>query len=80
MINQVAVKHKNTIYVLPKPLRHHDILHSLPEKVDRSVCEQGFLGSECQFLTRKEAAETALETGQIKKLRWPPDLYSEDLW
>lgn len=33
-----------------------------------------------RFADRTVAAEHAIATGLIKKLSWPPLLYSEDLW
>ena len=42
--------------------------------------EQGFLLSDGRFARRKAAASVALRAGQIEKLNWPPNLYSEDLW
>lgn len=41
---------------------------------------QGFLNSDGKFLDRLEAAEEALRCGQISELKWPPNLYSEDLY
>lgn len=46
----------------------------------RAVRNQGFVTSDGNFLNRIEAAEFALRIGQIQKLSWPPNLYSEDLW
>ena len=43
-------------------------------------CEQGFLNDKGEFLNRRDAAKEALECGQIQKLNWPPNLYSEDLY
>lgn len=66
------------------PTRHHDLLQEL----DRILAgaepaleiEQGFLTSAGTFVDRAEAARLAIASGQIAALRWPPDLYSEDLW
>lgn len=41
---------------------------------------QGFIDHLGDFYDRKEAAKIVLETGQLKKLNWPPYLYSEDLY
>jgi hypothetical protein len=42
--------------------------------------KQGFINDKWEFLTREEAAKEAIECGQIEKLNWPPNLFSEDLW
>lgn len=44
------------------------------------VGEQEFLDDNGTFLDRIEGAEVAIKTGQIIKLKWPPNLFSEDLW
>ena len=41
---------------------------------------QGFVTMAGDFVNRQEAARLALESKQIDKLKWPPDLYSEDLY
>jgi hypothetical protein len=41
---------------------------------------QGFVTDEGRFVDRLEGAAIALAAGQIAALKWPPDLYSEDLW
>jgi hypothetical protein len=41
---------------------------------------QGFVLSDGSFADRQRAAAVAIEAGQIQALRWPPDLYSEDVW
>ena len=40
---------------------------------------QGFVTDCGNYVSRKAAGEIALKAGQIKKLQWPPLLYSEDL-
>lgn len=60
--------------------RHYQIIYlqGILGRFSRD-CEQGFLDSEGNFLTREQAKEVALESGQIS-----PDhqgtLFSEDLW
>ena len=41
---------------------------------------RGFVLSDGRFARRKAAAAVAIRAGQIEKLNWPPNLYSEDLW
>lgn len=71
------------VHFFPPPCRHHHTLHALykdngPLIVARG--EQGFVMSDGTFAGREEAAKAALEAGQIDALKWPPNLYSEDLW
>lgn len=66
------------------PTRHHDLPQELDRILDgaepRFEIEQGFLTSAGTFVDRAEGARLAIESGQVAALRWPPDLYSEDLW
>lgn len=41
---------------------------------------QGFLTSTGRFVGRREAAQIALHSGQIKELKFGSELYSEDLY
>ena len=79
-----AVSHGDSVIIsIPPPARHHHILHSLHSlelNGDILLDDQGFLLSNGLFVNRATAAKIALESGQIKELKWPPDLYSEDLW
>ena len=77
------------VYSLPPPARHNHLLHGWwsdrrpPNTQITSYCrppEQGFLLSDGSFATRKEAARVAINAGQILELKWPPLLYTEDLW
>jgi hypothetical protein len=70
------------VYSLPKPARHHNVIRMMVEQGHRTpVCgEQGFVLDDGRYVNRKQAAALALESKQIIELRWPPDLYSEDLW
>ena len=70
------------ILTLPRPARHSDLLRILRRRPGRPPAGviQAFLDEKGDFLDRREAARVALEAGQIGALRWPPNLYSEDLW
>lgn len=77
-----AIQQNGLIFSLPYPARHHHILHlmadlGLPTPIKG---KQGFLSSKGCFVDRELGAQIAIADGQIEKLRWPPDLYSEDLW
>ena len=68
-VTAAAIKRHTGIYSFPPPARHEH---------DGEV--QGFLLSDGSFVDRIEGAKIAIESGQILKLNWPPNLYSEDLW
>jgi len=77
-IVSVAIKPEcsDIIYSIPKPYRHNTLVQLIyPIKGT-----QGFLLSDGTFVDRIFAGKLAIYTGQIKKLKWPPNLYSEDLW
>lgn len=71
-----------TVFTLPRPNRHHNIMWWLSTLGIRSgqMHEQGFVLSNGHYAGREEAAKIALAAGQIEKLISPPNLYSEDLW
>jgi len=80
MITRVAMVVNGVVHSLERPKRHHHIISMLFDGKHTVKGEQGFLDEEWNFLTREQAAEKALSSGQIEKLKWPPKLYSEDLW
>ena len=69
---------------LPKPNRHHHVIRHMCEHLGYehvpASLEQGFLLKDGSFVRRLPAARIAVATGQIEELKWPPQLYSEDLW
>lgn len=79
----VAIIHKDVVYSLPKPNRHHNVIQLIIHKlgIKHAYCrEQGFIKENGDYIDRIEGAKLALENGQTKKLIAPPNLYSEDLW
>lgn len=84
-ITKVAIRVGGTTWTLPAPARHHELIASVIKSTkgvgyDAKKAVQGFKTSDGQFVDRKQAAAIAIKTGQIKELKWPPNLYSEDLW
>ena len=79
MIIAAACVIDGEVVSLPAPARHHDIIRRWP-KPKHSHGEQGFIDDKLGFVSRREAAGIALEQGQIEALKWPGQLYSEDLW
>lgn len=80
----VAMRRDGKIWMLPKPNRRHHLFQEFPEtRIDEGKCEQGFVDAAWKFLSREEAVERALATGQIempKKTHPQYMLFSEDLW
>lgn len=73
------------LYQLPKPKRHHDVIHMIyaetGERVPGMAC-QGFLTSDGKFANRWQAHRIAWDAGQCPKRRpsQGSELFSEDLW
>ena len=85
MIDRVAIKYRDTVYVGNDNERHmnvydrmYDILKEMNQSIDMEYCTDGFLTDEGEFLDRSSAADHAFECGQIPRNK--PELYSEDLW
>ena len=70
------------VLTLPRPARHHDILHTMYDAgLDPNVAKQGFLTSEGRFVDRMLACTLAQRAGQIVKKHGPDnELFSEDMW
>lgn len=82
-IERAAIWHRGICYSVPQPGRHHDVIRMMSETHGLGVeaqRHQGFRTSCERFVDRKEGARIAIAAGQVPALRWPPDLYSEDLW
>ena len=82
MITSSAIRQGELIFSMPSPARHHDIIHAtalqgLPIPIRG---QQGFLDNASVFCNREVAGKIAVEDEQISQLRWPPELFSEDLW
>lgn len=79
-----AIRYQGTVFSVPAPGRHHDVIRKIREELNLtapvSCDDSGFLLSDGTYVHRRDAGKIAIEAGQIQKLKWPPDLYSEDLW
>ena len=82
MITHVAIKYNGTIYSLPAPNRHHDVIRMIGGISGPDV--QGFLTDKKHFLNREQAFIHAQFHGQVKPRGTNEyngnELYSEDLW
>lgn len=81
-----AIRHDDLVFSVPRPGRHHNVLHAiyargLRESPIRESHEQGFLDSEGTFRTREEAAVIARDAGQLlDRAKRAAGLFSEDVW
>lgn len=84
MIIAAAIRLRGSIFTLPQPARHHDIMIDMVLKrdvTDTANAEHGFLDNTGHFHCRASAAKVAIAAGQIKKgLTIPLRLYTDDLW
>lgn len=68
----------NDILEIELGYRHHDIWHRFPGELQNSPKAQGFYTSKGRFVDRKEAANIARNSGQLKDNS--VILFSEDLY
>lgn len=91
VIKSAACRFRGEIWTLPRPARHHHILHVMHEVLgwssetlkvealaDEERIEQGFVDHNGVFLGRKEAGLEAWHCDQISDRN--RELFSEDLW
>lgn len=83
-IKGVAVLYDDTVYHLPRPKHHKDLVEVLKriyKDYDKDLAVKGFFTDKKDFITRERAARLALKSGvpedDIKKY---PELHSSDLW
>lgn len=77
-----APGHTRVIATLPRPARHHHILHTMWELLPGShLHDQGFLTTTGRHVDREEGARLAVGAAQVQEqsLR-AGHLFSEDLW
>ena len=79
VVVKAAIRRYGIVYAVDPPGRHRQVFDTMPAH-DLDRAEQGFLTSIGRFVGREEAGHIALATGQIAALKWPPRLFTEDLW
>ena len=83
-IFQAAIRdHDGKVYTMPKPARHHDIIHFMANKgIEIPITgEQGFITNEGVFVDRYEARIIAVNAHQLlDRAGGTTRLYSEDVW
>lgn len=82
-ITHVAIIFNGVTYSLPRPNRHHHVIHMIggisgPHR-------EGFLDDLGNYLSRRDAYSLACNNGQINRRQGENfyqghELYSEDLW
>ena len=82
IVAAAVLDHAETPVSLPAPARHHNILRFMVDRGDPTPItgKQGFMTNTGEFVDRETAGHIAIIAGQIERLKWPPNLYSEDLW
>lgn len=83
----------NRRYSLPKPNRHSDLISLINSRIDEDFngdwdsarqwianASQGFYIEDGRFIDRMTGAILVTLSGHVDNLKWPPLLYSEDLW
>lgn len=81
-----ALRRKGLIFSAPPPARHHTLMHAADGLFGSKhkpflPSEQGFLGSDGKFYSRRAAKLLAFSAGQATSISQPSaELFSEDLW
>lgn len=80
-IVKAAIIHNGKVYT---GWRHCFIIRDISESIGGKAIGsggQGFIDSDGNYVTREEACKIALESGQITKPKYQPDIiFSEELW
>ena len=84
-IEAAAIMFEGKLYTLPRPNRHHNIIHLIYNETGKQVpgdATQGFVTSSGRFATRYQAHRIAHKAKQPCKrpISHGSELYSEDLW
>ena len=79
-IKAVAVLYEGAVWTLPRPNRHHHVIHKMGD-YDYGKSVQGFITETGQFLNRIQAKRAAVKHKQILPKRVSMlQLFSEDMW
>jgi hypothetical protein len=85
MIVRAALQYNGTVYSLPAPARHHNVMQrmfadNMPSEA-MALQNQGFVTSTGRYVDRYEGFRIAKAAGQLWRSPTPPDmLTSEDVW
>lgn len=70
-ITGVAIKYNNTVYSLPAPNRHHNVIRHIRDVTGEGIAgpaTQGFITETGEFLNRRDAMQRAITTGQLNRV------------
>ena len=81
-IKAAAIQLSGVTYWMPIPARHGDVGHAMilngyPRPFPGGHA-QGFILEDDPFVDRIAAAKIFTDAGRV--LKWPPNLFSEDMW
>jgi hypothetical protein len=82
-IEGVGIEVKGRLYTLPRPNRHHHIIHKVYQETSEQVItdSQGFVTSKGRYVLREEALEIARNAGQLLPCHFhKTQLFSESVW
>ena len=82
-ITGVAILIGKTVWALPAPKRHHDVIRMVAAdlKLMKPVKGiQGFVSDSGEFLDRVQARALVVSNGQCAEPENSRELFSEDLW
>lgn len=87
-IEKAACLYKGVVYSLPRPARHHTVMHHIWDTVSKDAfigpAAQGFVTSRGRFVNRRHALRIVMAAGQPQidhpALNVGGRLFSEDLW
>ena len=82
-IDRAAIKWKGVVHTVPRPGRHHTVIHEMAERGFGPECmgNQGFVTDKGEFVDRFVACRIAYRAGQIIQKTGPINiLFSEDMW
>lgn len=82
-IEGVGIVVEGKLYTLPRPNRHHHVIHLIYQETGEQVDtdSQGFVTSSGRYVEREEALEIARNAGQLLPCHFhKTQLFSESVW
>lgn len=84
IIGVAIIGYDGNVYSLPKPNRHHHVIHMMVKQYNHPIPingEQGFITNEGKFVNRIEAKVIAVNNNQLtSRAGNEEELFSEDVW
>ncbi len=82
-IEGVGIVVEGKLYTLPRPNRHHHVIHLIYQETGEEVItdSQGFVTSSGRYVEREEALEIARNAGQLLPRHFhKTQLFSVSVW